>query len=405
MALSALAVEKAKPKDKSYNLKDDDGLYLEVKPSGKKYWRLRYWIDYKENRMSLGEFPLVSLAEARGKRDEKRRMIKDGVDPVAEKKEARAATSPERTFEGVAREWIVKRENGVDEKTNTTNLRRLELNIFPFIGSRPINDITAPELLVCLNRIEARGAKDVAKRVRVICSQVFRYAIAVGKVDRDVAADLKGALPPRQKQHRAALTDPKEVGQLMLDIANCKASHVVYCALRLAPLVFVRPGELRHAEWTEFDFENALWRIPEKRMKKVKNTQVQHIVPLSSQAIAILKEVKPITGNGMYVFPSTRTASRPMSENTLNVALRRMGYEKAEMCAHGFRGMASTLLNEQGWNFDAIEKQLAHVPRDQVRASYNHAQYLPTRREMMQFWADYLNKLAQEAAARGKQNV
>ena len=399
MALSALAVERAKPREKSYRLKDDDGLYLEVKPSGKKYWRLRYWIDYKENRMALGEYPLVSLGEARERRDEKRRLIKDGVDPVTAQKEAKAAASlsAANTFESVAHEWIAHRAEGVDAKTNDANLRRLEMNIFPFIGSRPITEITATEILACLNRVNARGAKEVAKRVRVICSQVFRYAIAVGKVDRDMAADLKGALPPRQKQHRATLTDTKEVGQLMLDIENCKASHVVHCALRLAPLVFVRPGELRQAEWPEFDFESAIWRIPEKRMKKVKNSQFQHIVPLSRQAMAILEEVRPVTGQGKYVFPSSRSFSRPMSENTLNVALRRMGYEKAEMCAHGFRGMASTLLNELGWNFDAIEKQLAHMPRDQVRAAYNHAQHLPTRKEMMQFWADYLTELKEKA--------
>lgn len=396
MPLRDLEIKKAKPKEKIYILKDEDGLYLEVKPSGKKYWRLRYWLDKKENRMSLGEYPLVSLAEARDRRDGFRRKIKDGIDPVVEKQEAKAALAPELTFEAIAREWVANRSDGVENRTSETNLRRLELNIFPFLGSRPLKDITAPELLVCLNRISERGAKEVAKRVRVICSQVFRYALVTGRADRDVAADLQGALPPRQKKHRAAITDPKAVGQLMLDIDNCTASHVIRCALRLAPLVFVRPGELRWAEWAEFDFADALWRIPEKRMKKVRNTQVQHIVPLSRQAIAILEEVKPVTGTGQFVFPSIRTAARPMSENTLNVALRRLGYEKAEMCAHGFRGMASTLLNEQGWHFDAIEKQLAHVPRDQVRASYNHAQYLTTRREMMQFWADFLDELKQK---------
>lgn len=397
MPLTDLTIKKAKPTEKSYNLKDEDGLYLEVKPSGKKYWRLRYWIDYKENRMSLGEYPLVSLGEARDRRDAFRRKIKDGIDPVAEKKEAKAARSPALSFEGIAREWVANRADGVESRTSDTNLRRLELNVFPFLGSRPIKDITAPELLICLNRIADRGAKEVAKRVRVICSQVFRYALVTGRADRNVAEDLKGALPPCQKKHRPTITDPKAVGQLMLDIDNCKASHVVYCALRLAPLVFVRPGELRQAEWAEFDFAEALWRIPEARMKKVKGTRMQHIVPLSRQAIAILKDVKPVTGNGRYVFPSVRTPVRPMSDATLLVALRRMGYEKVEICTHGFRSMASTLLNEQGWPFDAIEKQLAHMPRDQVRASYNHAQYLPTRREMMQFWADYLDTLKTQA--------
>lgn len=402
MALTDLAFKKAKPKDKAYLMNDGDGLHLEIKPSGKKHWRYRYWLNGKENRMSLGEYPFVTLEKARELRNEKKTLVANGIDPVAAKREAKAAVSVDHTLEGIAREWLKSRAEGVDEKTTSTNLRRLEMNIFPYIGSKHIKSVTAPDILACLNRTHARGAKEVAKRIRVICSQVFRYAIATGKAERDVAVDLIGALPPLPKQHRAALTNPKDVGRLMLDIDNCQASHVVHCALRLAPLVFVRPGELRQAEWSEFDFENALWRIPEKRMKKVRNSQFQHIVPLSRQAIAILEEVKPLTGSGKYVFPSVRTAVRPMSDNTLNVALRRLGYEKAEMCAHGFRGMASTLLNELGWHFDAIEKQLAHVQRDHVRAAYNHAQHLPTRKEMMQFWADYLDKLKEEARNVGR---
>lgn len=397
MALTVLDVKNAKSKDKTYLLRDERGLFLEVTPQGNKWWRFRYSFKGKENRLSLGTASDISLKEARDRRDEARVMLANGINPSDARKQEKVESSPEFSFEGVAREWAASRVDGVDARTNETNLRRLEMNIFPFIGTRPIKDITAPEILDCLNRVSARGAKEVAKRVRVICSQIFRYAIACGKSDRDVAADLQGALPHRQKQHRAAVTKPAEVGQLMRDIDNCKASLVVHCALRLAPLVFVRPGELRQAEWSEFDFQDALWRIPEKRMKKVKNTQVQHIVPLARQALAILKEIKPLTGHGQYVFPSLRTSSRPMSDNTLNVALRRMGYEKAEMCAHGFRSMASTLLNELGWNFDAIEKQLAHVPRDQVRAAYNHAQHLPTRKEMMQFWADYLDELKNKA--------
>ena len=259
MALSDLAVRKAKPKDKLYLMKDEHGLSCAVSPNGNKFWRFRYWLNGKESRMSLGEYPLVSLLEARERRDEKRRLVADGIDPVAAKREAKAAVSVDHTFEGVAREWLKNRAEGLDEKTTSTNLRRLEMNIFPFIGSKHIKAVTAPDILACLNRTGERGAKEVAKRVRVICSQVFRYAIAVGKADRDVAVDLIGALPPRQKQYRAALTNPKAVGQLMLDIDNCMASHVVSCALRLAPLVFVRPGELRQAEWSEFDFENALW--------------------------------------------------------------------------------------------------------------------------------------------------
>jgi len=389
MALSALTVEKAKPKEKSYNLKDADGLYLEIKPSGKKFWRFRYWIQYKENRMSLGEYPLISLAEARLARDDKRRLIANGVDPVEKGKREKATASGANSFETVAREWAGKFSHTWTEGHAALTLRRLELNIFPYIGKRPIGEITAPEVLESLRLIEARGALEVTRRVRGICSMVFRYAVATGRASRDPAADLLGACAPPQKKHRAAITDPDAVGKLMRDIGNCQASLVVYCALRLAPLTFVRPGELRKATWPEFNLDDAVWRIPAPRTKM----RALHIVPLSTQALIILHELKPLTGNGMYLFPSVRTASRPMSENTINVALRRIGYGKDEMCGHGFRGMASTLLNEHGWNRDVIERQLGHCERNKVRAAYNHAEFLTERRRMMQWWAEYLDSL------------
>lgn len=387
MALRDLEIKKAKPKEKSYNLKDEDGLYLEVKPSGKKYWRFRYWLNTKENRMSLGEYPVIPLADARQRRDEKRRLIADGIDPVLKNKEEKAATSQEHTLEAVAREWAARFAHTWTEGHAELTLRRLELNIFPYLGQRPIQEITAPELLQALRRIETRGALEVARRVRGICSMVFRYAVASGLAERDPAADLRGALAPPAKRHFATITDPKGIGQLMRDIDQCKASFPVYCALRLAPLLFVRPGELRHAEWAEFDLAGAEWRIPAAKMKM----RAAHLVPLARQAIAILEELRQLTGNGKYLFPSLRTSARPMSDNTVNVALRRLGYAKEELTGHGFRAMASTLLNEQGWNRDAIERQLAHGERDKVRAAYNHAEFLPERRRMMQAWADYLD--------------
>ena len=389
MALSDMAIKKAKPREKIYTLKDADGLYLEIKPSGKKYWRLRYWIDSKENRLSLGEYPLISLAEARSRRDDKRRMIKDGVDPVALVREQKAAVAPDKFFESVAREWAQKNAHRWTEGHAELNLRRLEMNIFPYIGKKPVGEISAPELLECLRRIEARGALEVTRRVRGLCSMIFRYAIATGKAERDVAADLIGACATPKKQHRPTITDPQEVGRLMQAIDGCAASAIVYCALRLAPLVFVRPGELRNAEWSEFNLEAAEWRIPAHKTKM----RSLHIVPLSTQALNILYELQPLTGDGRYLFPSVRTASRPMSDNTINVALRRIGYAKEEICGHGFRAMASTLLNELGWNRDAIERQLAHGERNKIRAAYNHAEFLPERRQMMQAWADYLDVL------------
>ena len=389
MALTVMDIKNAKPKEKNYVLRDERGLYLEISPTGGKWWRLRYSFNGKENRLSLGTFPDISLRDARERRDEARTMLAKGINPSAMRKQERIESSEEYSFEAIAKEWAEKLSDTWTEGHAELTLRRLELNIFPYIGSYNINAITAPVLLECLRRIEARGALEVCRRVRGICSMIFRYAIACGKAERDPAADLLGALAMPKKQHRATITDPSKVGQLMRDIDNCKASIVVYCALRLAPLTFVRPGELRNAVWSEFNMDEAEWRIPAARMKM----REQHIVPLSQQALAVLNELRPITGNGKFLFPSLRTNARVMSDNTINVALRRIGYEKDEICGHGFRAMASTLLNELGWNPDAIERQLAHGERNKIRAAYNHAQLLPERRKMMQAWADYLEEL------------
>ena len=294
-----------------------------------------------------------------------------------------------RSFEKVAREWYQRFQPKWSPSHSLDIIQRLEKNIFPQLGSHPIREITASELLAAIRLIEGRGAVESARRVLQMCGQVFRYAIATGQANRDIAADLRGALPPAREKHHASITDPRGVAQLLRAIDGYEGSLVACCALRLAPLVFVRPGELRHAEWAEIDFEKAEWRIPAEKMKM----REQHIVPLSRQAVAILRKLHPLTGSGTYVFPSIRTPARPMSENTVLAALRRMGYTKDEMTGHGFRSMASTLLNEQGWNRDAIERQLAHGERNAVRAAYNFAEFLPERRRMMQAWADYLAKL------------
>ena len=389
MLLNALAVKQAMPKDKRYYLKDEKGLYLEIAPNNGKWWRLRYWIAKKEYRISLGTYPEVSLAEARKKRDELRVDIAKGINPAQKRKEDKAQSRGDYHFENVARDWVKKFSHTWSTGHAELTLRRLELNIFPYLGKKPISKITAPELLGALQRIEKRGALEVARRVRGICSMIFRYAVASGIAERDPAADLRGALAPPPTKHFSSIVDPKAVGKLLRDMDNCQASFVVYCALRLSPFVFVRPGELRRAEWCEFDMAQAEWRIPAHKTKM----RTTHIVPLSRQALSILTELYPLTGQGQYVFPAVRTASRTMSENTINVALRRIGYSKEEMTGHGFRSMASTLLNEQGWNRDAIERQLGHSERNGVRAAYNYAEFLPQRREMMQTWADYLEEL------------
>ncbi len=295
----------------------------------------------------------------------------------------------ENTFEAVAREWFAKYAPTWAPTHADKILRRLERDVFPWLGHRPAGAIEAPEILDVLRRVEARGALETAHRVQQNIGQAMRYAIATGRATRNPAADLKGALPPATPRHHPSVTDPKAVAALLRALESYSGTLPVRCALRLAPLVFVRPGELRRAEWTEFDFDAAEWRIPKERMK----ARAPHVVPLPHQAIAIMQELRPLTGSGRYVFPSTRSAQRPMSENTVNGALRRLGYSKDEMTGHGFRSIASTTLNEQGWHPDAIERQLAHAERNAVRGAYNYAEHLPERRRMMQAWADYLDAL------------
>jgi integrase len=393
--LTDTAIRNAKPETKPRKLFDERGLYLLITPHGGKWWRFKYRFAGKEKLLSLGAYPDVRLRLAREKRDEARRLVADNVDPSAQRQAAKAALiAVERhehdSFEVVAREWFQKfSPNWVPTHAETV-IRRLEANLFQPIGNRPIAEITSVELLEVLRRIEARGAVSTAHRIKQICGQVFRYAIATGRASRDPSADLRGALAPERERHFGALTKPADVAALVCALNGYCGSFVVKCALRFTALTFARPGEIRKAEWTEIDLTEKLWRIPARRMKMRRD----HLVPLSRQAMDLLQGLHPLTTSGPYVFPNGRVNSRPMSENAIVAALRYLGYERGQMTAHGFRTLASTLLNEQGWPADVIERQLAHAERDEVRGAYNRAEYLAERRRMMQAWADYLDSLA-----------
>jgi integrase len=389
--LSETKLRNTRPQGAEYKLFDGGGLYLLVTPSGGKLWNLKYRFDGKEKKLSFGPYPEVSLVDARTKRDEARRQIVNGIDPGAVKKAMKQAETAEaETFEVIAREWHAKFTPTWDQKHAEVIMARMKRDLFPWIGARPINEIKAPELLTVLRRVESRGALESAHRIRTVAGQVFRYAVSTGRAERDCSGDLRGALPQAAERHHAAVTDPKEVAPLLRDIDGYMGHFVVKCALRLAPLFFARPGELRHAEWAEIDLDGAAWNIPAHKMK----TKQAHIVPLCSQAIEILTELKPLTGASKYVFPSGRSFTRPMSENAILAALRRLGYDKDTMTGHGFRAMARTILDEVlQVRPDYIEHQLAHAVRDPNGRAYNRTAYLPERREMMQLWADYLDGL------------
>jgi len=392
--LTDMQVKKAKAKDKNYKLSDGNGLYLLVTNSGGKLWRFDYRFAGKRKTLAIGPYPDISLADAREKRGIARKQVVSDVDPGEIKKAQRTATvgNDGESFEVVAREWHEKFSERWSESHAETTLRRIILDVFPLIGARPVSEIKTPEILAVLRRIEERGALETAHRVRTICGQIFRYAVATGRVERDLTADLKGALPPYKKGHHAAITEPKEVAKLLKAIEVYKGSPVVRAALQLAPLVFVRPGELRQAEWSEIDFDTAEWNISEERMK-VKG-QGAHLVPLSRQSIQILQALHPVTNRSRYVFPSYRSISRPMSNNAINAALRGMGYSNDKMTGHGFRAMARTILDEVlQIRPDFIEHQLAHAVRDPNGRAYNRTAHLEERRKMMQKWADYLDEL------------
>jgi integrase len=390
MALSELQVKNAK----TGKVSDGGGLFLQTMPSGSKYWRLAYRFDAKQKTLALGVYPAVSLKEARKRRDAARELLAGGIDPSESRKTAQAAKIERaaNTFEVVAREWYAKAYAGKAESTREKTMTRLEQDVFPIIGAMPVSTIDPAHVLAVIERIEQRGALDIARRVFNYVGRTLRYADSLGLVARDVSAsiDLNLILTQRDTRHHAALTDPVAVGGLMRAIDGFTGAFATLCALKLSALTFVRPGELRHAEWAEIDLENATWSIPGRKMKM----KADHIVPLSTQAVTILRELHAVTGRGNYVFPSERGGSRPMSENTVNGALRRMGFTKDEASAHGFRATARTMLDEAlSVRPDLIEHQLAHAVRDANGRAYNRTAHLPERVKMMQQWADYLDRL------------
>lgn len=395
--LSDIAIRKAKPRAKPYKLADGYGLYLEVFPNGSKLWRLKYRRpDGKETRISLGRYPDVPAPKARRDRDAlTARRRQEGIDPAAERRieRLRSKQAAGETFEALAREWLGNHAAKWSAKRVTKITSRLTRDVFPWIGARPVSELKAAEILTLLKRIESRGAVDTAHRARQEIGMVMRFAVASGRAESDVSAALKGALKPRKVRHFAALVDEKAVGGLIRAVRTYPGTPMVRTALQLAPLLFVRPGELRAAEWSEFDLDAAEWRIPAAKMKM----GMPHIVPLSAQAVALLRELQPLTGVRQHVFPGVHDPKRPMSENTVLFGLRRLGYTPEQMTGHGFRAMARTRLAEMGWNPDAIERQLAHKPSGALGATYDRAQFLGERRKMMQAWADYLDRLAIES--------
>lgn len=392
MSLTAIAIKNARSRGKQYKLTDERGLYLLVMPNGAKYWRMKYRYLGKDKTLSLGVWPDVSLADAREKRDAARKQVAGGLDPHGEKKLAklRAQFDAAITFKAVAEEWFTKNEREGRAERTLDKVRWLLEMAYPDLGERPLNKIDVQEVLAVLRKIEATGRYESARRMRSVISRVFRYGIATARAQRDVAADLRGAITVPKVKHFAAITRPKEAGELLRAIEEYSGHGITKLALQLTPHVFVRPGELRKAEWREIDFDRAVWTIPAEKMKM----RWPHQVPLSRQVLAILEEVRPLTGHSPFVFPAFHTWKRSMSENTITFALRRMGYSKEEMTAHGFRAMAATLLNEMGlWNPDAIERQLAHMENNGVRRAYARGQYWDERVKMMQHWSDYLDQL------------
>lgn len=396
MALTDTAIRKAKGREKEYKLADGGGLYLLVTPAGGRLWRLKYRVDGREKKLAIGSYPEISLADARRRRDEARELIATGIDPSREKQQAkhRAKVNAANTFGEIAQEFIDKRRR---EGLSTSTADKSEYYISrmgPAVGRLPISEITAPDLLAMLRRIEAKGNYETARRVLQLAGRIFRYAVATARLASDPSRDLRGALTAPQPKHYGAIIEPKRVGELLRAIDGYEGQVMTKIAMQLSANVFVRPGELRHAEWGEIDLEGGLWIIPADKMKMRR----PHQVPLSRQSVELLRQVHEITGPTGYVFPSIRTRTRPMSENTINAGLRRLGFGGDEMTAHGFRAMASTLLNESGkWHPDAIERALAHGDEDRVRAAYHRGAHWKERVEMAQWWSDYLDQLRKGA--------
>lgn len=391
--LSETQVSKAKPASKDYKLFDGGGLFLQVTPSGGKLWRLKYRFDGKYKVLALGQYPEVGLAKVRELRESTRKELASGCDPGEERKKERRVTAAKNanTFKRIAEEWYAKNVPVWSDKHASTVKRRLEREVYPVIGHRPISEIDTPEFVALLQGISARGVVETAARIRSICGQVFRYAAITGRIPFDPSASVKAGevLPKRNVRHLPAITDPKELTPLLQAIDGYQGTIVVKSALQLTPLLFVRPGELQKMEWSEVDFKAAIWTIPADRMKM----RVIHTVPLSRQALEILQNLHPATGRGRYVFPG-RTSARAMSNNSVNAALRYLGFDKDTVTGHGFRATARTILDEVlGYRVDLIEHQLAHAVKDPNGRAYNRTSFLDDRRQMMQVWADYLDKL------------
>ncbi len=398
---SDLTVKALQPQEKPYRLNDGKGLFVLINPNGSKYWRLNYSLHGKRHLISLGVYPDIGLKEARSKAMECQKMIREGINPSQVRKQDKQVVKKaieteqriadgiplENSFADISQRWLDDFEQTVVPATFKKVSRRLEMHVYPYLGNKPVAEIKAPDLLEVVLPIAKRQTVETAHRVLHHCHRVFKYAVAHGLMEYDPSPAVTDALPPIKVTHRAAITDPREIGRLMKDIDAYTGTFIVKCALILSPLLFARPGEIRQMEWKDIDFDAKEWRY------FVTKTETEQIVPLSRQAIEVLEDVKRLTGNSRYVFPSLRSDKRPMSNNTVRLALRAMDYDKETMSAHGFRTTASTLLNEQGWSPDAIERQLAHTSRNKVRAAYNRAQYLEERKKMMQSWADYLDSL------------
>jgi integrase len=396
MKLNDTQLRNLKPADKVKRLSDGGGLYIEVMPTGSTYWRMAYRFQGKQKRLAFGVYPIVSLKIARERRDEAKRLLDQGIDPSAAKKQQKLETTihHRNTFEAIAREWHEQKKHTWKSEHAATILKRLETNVFSKIGQRPIKDISAPELLAAIRVLQDEGKRDLAHRQLQHCGQIFRYAIATGRAEQNIATHLKGALQPVRSKNYAHLSEkqlPAFLRELERYEEEYKGSRLVKLAFKLLILTFVRSGEIRGALWSEVDWQKKQWRIPAERMK----VKEPHIVPLSKQSVAILKELHDITGDSYTgaIFPSQQSPRKMMSENTFLRAIEVLGY-KGVTTAHGFRSTASTILNENGFRSDVIERQLAHGERDQVRAAYNHAEYLSERAEMMQWWADYLGGLS-----------
>ncbi len=392
MALTATEVKQAKPREKAYKLADGAGLYLLVNPKGAKYWRYKYRYGGKEKMLALGVYPDVSLKVARVKHQDARLKLSQGTDPSEVRKIEKLTRhlASAESFEALAREWFNQLMPEKSKSYRDRTGRILEKDLYPVLGKRPIKSITAPELLAALRRIEARGANDIAHRAKQTAGQIFRYAVATGRAERNPSSDLKGALKPRNKKHYATITDPKEVGRLLVAMDGFEGTQVVKTALKLSPILFQRPGEIRNMEWAEIDWEQKRWELPAEKMKM----KLPHIVPLSHQALELLEQIHTLTGRGLYVFPSARGRSRALSENGVRTALRTIGYTNEQITPHGFRAMARTILDEVlGFRVDWIEHQLAHAVRDPNGRAYNRTSHLEGRARMMQDWADYLDQL------------